>query len=84
MMKSGDLGGALNDRKALERVAGSPDARALAGMLTRSRDPSQLREIAERAARGDTEQLQELISSITGAPGGAELLRRLGESLGEK
>ncbi|MBD5150665.1 MAG: hypothetical protein HDT18_09960 [Oscillibacter sp.] len=73
---------ALNNKKMLEQVASSPDARALAGMLTQGKDQASLQKIAESAARGDTAQLKALIQSITSAPGGAELLQRLGNSFG--
>ncbi len=75
---------ALNNKKMLEQVAKSPDAKALAGMLTRGTDQASLQKIAENAAKGDTAQLKALIQSITSAPGGAELLQRLGNSFGEK
>ena len=74
----------LTDKKMLEQVAKSPDAQALAGMLTRGRDQAALKKIAADAAHGDTAQLKELISSITSSPDGAELLRRLGNSFGKK
>lgn len=72
---------ALGDKKLMERLANSPDAQALAGMLTQGTDQASLQKIAERAARGDTAQLKSLIQSITSTPGGAELLQRLGNSL---
>lgn len=71
---------ALGDKKMLEQVVNSPDARALAGMLTQGTDQASLQKIAENAAKGDTSQLQALIRSITSTPGGAELLQRLGNS----
>ena len=73
---------ALNNKKMLEQVASSPDAKALAGMLTRGTDQASLQKIAENAAKGDTTQLKALIQSITSTPGGAELLQRLGNSFG--
>ncbi len=75
---------ALGDKKTLEQVVNSPDARALADMLKQGTDQASLQKIAENAARGDTAQLQSLIRSITSAPGGAELLKRLGNSFGQK
>lgn len=74
---------ALGDKKVLEQVMKSPDAQALASMLTQSQDQASLKRIAENAAKGDTAQLQNLIKSITSTPAGAELLRRLG-NLGGK
>ena len=49
---------ALGDKKMWERVASSPDAKALAGMLTQGTDQASLQKIAESAARGDTSQLK--------------------------
>ena len=74
----------LSDKKALERVAKSPDAQALASMLTAGHDQASLKRIAQNAAKGDTAQLGQLIQSVAGSPGGAELLRRLNESFGQK
>ena len=74
----------LSDKKMLERVAKSPDAQALAGLLTQGRSQADLKKIAEQAARGDTAQLSQLIGSITSSPDGAELLRRLGNSFNKK
>ncbi len=84
-MKQNDKWGRLlGDKKALEQVARSPDAQALAGMLTQGRDSRELKQIAENAAKGDTAQLSQLIASITNSPGGAELLQRLSNSFGGK
>ena len=74
----------LGDKKMLEKVAKSPDAKALAGMLTQGRDQAALKKIAEDAARGDTTQLSQLIGSIASSPDGAALLRRLGNSFGKQ
>ena len=74
----------LGDKRMLEQVAKSPDAQALAGMLTQGRDQAALKKIAEDAAHGDTTQLSQLIGSIAASPDGAELLRRLGNSFGKK
>lgn len=71
----------LNNRKVLQQVAQSPDAQALAGLLTRGQDQSSLQKIAEDAARGDTSQLSQLVRSIASSPDGAELLRRLSQSI---
>ncbi len=74
----------LGDKRMLEQVAKSPDAQALAGMLTQGHDQASLKKIAEDAARGDTAQLSQLIGSIASSPDGAELLRRLGNSFGKR
>ncbi len=75
---------AMSDKKMLEQVAGSPDARALANMLTQGQDQASLQKIAENAAKGDTAQLKELIQSISSTSDGARLLQRLGDSFGQK
>ena len=67
----------LGSKKTLERVAKSPDAAALAQMLTKGRDEASLKQAAERAAKGDTSQLGEIIQSVMRSPGGAELIQRL-------
>ncbi len=74
----------LNDKAVLEQVAKSPDAKALANMLTQGQDQASLKRIAENAAKGDTTQLNQLIQSITSSPSGAELLRRLSSSFEKK
>ena len=79
-----DVQKVLTDKKMLEKVAKSPDAQALAGMLTQGRDQAALRKIAEDAARGDTTQLSQLIGSIASSPDGAALLKRLGNTFGKK
>ena len=84
MKQNDQLQQLLGDKKALERVAKSPDARALANMLTQGQDQASLRKIAENAAKGDTAQLNHLIQSIVRSPGGAELLQRLSGSIEQK
>ena len=74
----------LRDKKALEQVAKSPDAKALASMLTRQQDQASLKQIAENAAKGDTAGLSQLIQSVVRSPGGAELLQRLSGTLEQK
>lgn len=74
----------LNDKRVIEQVAKSPDARALASLLTQGQNEADLKRIAEKAAKGDTAQLSQLIQSVVNNPGGAELLRRLSGSLDQK
>ncbi len=71
----------LSNKKALQQVAQSPDARALAEMLTKGQNQASLQKIAQDAAKGDTAQLGQLVQSIASSPGGAELLRRLSQSI---
>ena len=74
----------LNNREALVRMAKSPEARALAEMLSPGRDPAPLQQAAERAAKGDASDLTQLVQSIMRSPGGADLLKRLSDAMGQK
>lgn len=74
----------LGDQRVVEQVAKSPDAKALAALITQGQNQTSLKQIAENAARGDTTQLNQLIQSIANNPSGAELLRRLGNSFEQK
>ena len=81
---NGKLQRLLSDKKTLEQVAKSPDAQALAGIITQGRDQASLKKIAEDAAKGDTSQLNQLIQNIVRSPGGAELLKRLSGTIEKK
>ena len=83
-MNQSKLQQTLGDKKLIERLSSSPDAQALVNLLSKGQDQASLQKIAENAAKGDTSQLKQLIQSITAAPGGAELLQRLGTSFGKK
>ena len=74
----------LSDKKTLELVAKSPDAQALAGMISQGQDQASLKKIAADAAKGDTSQLSQLIQNIVRSPGGAELLQRLSGTINQK
>ena len=74
----------LENKKLLEQLASSPDAKALANMLARGQDQASLQKIAEKAAKGDTTQLKALIQSISSSPDGAELLQKLGNRFNQK
>lgn len=82
-MNQSKLQQTLGDKKLIERLSNSPDAQALANLLSKGQDQASLQKIAENAAKGDTAQLKQLIQTITTAPGGAELLQRLGKSFGK-
>ena len=73
----------LSDKKTLEQVAKSPDAQALAGMISQGQDQASLKKIAADAAKGDTSQLSQLIQNIVRSPGGAELLQRLSGTINQ-
>ena len=74
----------LGSKKTIERVAKSPDAKALAQMLTKGRDETSLKQAAKKAAKGDTSQLSEIIQSVMSSPGGAELIQRLNGVIDQK
>ena len=77
-----DVTSLLSNRKAMEQMAGSADAQALASMLTKNHNQGELEKMAQRAMSGDTAAIQSLIQSITSNPEGAELLQRLGTAFG--
>ena len=74
----------LNAKKAIAALAKSPDAQALAKMLSQSGDQAALQKAAQEAAKGNPEQLREMVKSIVGSPDGAALLRRLDQTMGGK
>ena len=74
----------LNDKKAMAALVKSPDAQALAKMLAQSGDQDALQKAAQEAAKGNPEQLREMVKSIVGNPDGAALLKRLDQTLGKK
>jgi len=71
----------MTNKDALQQLANSPEAKALAKMLTQGQDQASLQKMAQEAVQGNTQQLSQLVQSITGSPGGAELLKRLSKSL---
>lgn len=78
-----DLAALLGNRKTLEQVAASPDAQALASMLSKGHDQAELEQMAQSAMSGDTSAIQSLLRSITESAEGTELLRRLNDTIGK-
>lgn len=76
-----DLQRMLGDKNALRQLAGNRNAQQLAAMLSQGQDQASLRQIARKAASGDTAQLAALVSSIARDPQAAQLLQRLQEDL---
>ena len=76
-----DLAAMLSNRQALEQIAASADAQALAAMLSKGHDSQSLEQMAKSAMSGDTAAIRSLFQSITENPQSAELLRRLSSSL---
>lgn len=77
-----DLTSLFGNRKTMEQLAGSGDAQALASMLAKNHDQTELQKMAQSAMGGDTAALQSLVRSITESPEGSELLRRLSQNFG--
>ena len=67
----------LKDKAAVERLTRSPDTKALMEMLSRS---GGLQAAAEAAMKGDTSQLQGLLSKLMQDPEGARVVERLNRS----
>lgn len=78
-----DLQKLLGNRKAMENLSQSPEAKALINILSRGRSEASLQQIAQNAAKGNTAQLSELIRTITSTPDGAQLLQRLSRTIEE-
>ena len=70
--------------ETLSRLAQSPDAQALASLLTGEHDNGELENLAQKAADGDIRSLQALMQSITEKPEGRALLQRLSDAFGRK
>ena len=68
------------NKQAISQLAASPDAQALAALLTQGHDRAQLENMAQSAVSGDTQSLKALMQTITNSPEGMDLLRRLSES----
>lgn len=75
-----DLAAMLSNRQALEQIAASADAQALASMLSKGHDSQSLEQMAKNAMSGDTAAIRSLFQSIKDNPQSAELLRRLSSS----
>ena len=78
-----DLTKLLGNKKAMEQVARSSDAQALASLLSKGHDPADLQRMAQSAMTGDVSAIQSLMKSITESSEGSELLRRLSENFGD-
>lgn len=74
----------LGNRAAMEQLTKSREAQALVGILSHGRDPADLQKIARDAAKGNTQELSNLLRSITATPGGKQLLEQLSRSLEKK
>lgn len=79
-----DLSKLMNDPRTLSQLSNSPDAQALASLLTQGRDQAQLEQMAQNAMSGDMQSLKTLMRTITENPEGAALLQRLHDSFRSK
>jgi len=66
---------------ALQAIARSPDGQALMRLLQGRDGGQRLQQAASQAAAGSTAQLLQMLQSIMATPGGAELIRRIGQDL---
>ena len=75
-----DLSKLLTDPRTLAQLAQSPDAQALASLLSQGHGKAQLEQMAQGAMSGDMQALKTLMQSITSSPEGTQLLQRLHDS----
>ena len=66
---------------ALQRVMRSQDGQQLMRMLTGADGGSSLNRAAMQAAGGNTAEITKMIQNVMQSPEGAELIRRISESL---
>ena len=66
---------------ALQALINSPDGQALMRMLQGNDGGARLQQATNQAAGGNTVQMMQLLKGVLSAPGGAELLRRIGQNL---
>ena len=66
---------------ALQRVMHSQDGRQLMRMLSGADGGSSLNRAAMQAAGGNTAEITKMIQNVMQSPEGAELIRRISESL---
>lgn len=74
----------LNDPNAVSQVAKSPDARALRSILTQGHSEDDLQRIAQEAAKGNTRELRQVVSSLMQDPDSAAIIARLQKQFGGK
>jgi len=71
----------LSDQKNIAQLMNSQEARALARMLSEQQSGASLQKAARDAAKGNTQQLGDLVRSISSSPEGARLLATLQRAL---
>ena len=66
---------------AAQALLNSPDAQALMRMLQGKDGGQALDRAASQAAGGNTAQMTQMLKNIMSTPGGAQLIRRIAQSL---
>lgn len=66
---------------ALQSLMNSPDGQALMRMLQGNDGGQRLQQAGQQAAAGNTAQMMQMLKNVLSTPGGADLLRRIGQSL---
>ena len=67
--------------QAIEALMKSPDGQALMRLLQGGDGGQALNRASSQAAAGNTAQITQMLKGIMSTPGGAELIRRIGQSL---
>ena len=67
--------------QAIQALIISPDGQALMRLLQGKDGGQALNRASSQAAAGNTAQMMQMIKSIMSTPGGAELIRRIGQNL---
>lgn len=67
--------------QAIRALINSPDGQTLMRMLQGKDGGQTLNRASSQAAAGNTAQMMQMIKGIMSTPGGAELIRRIGQNL---
>ena len=70
-----------NDPEMLRRLMYSKDGQALMQLLTRSDGGAGLQQAVQAAARGNTEQMTDMVRRIMGSTEGAALVERINKAV---
>jgi len=67
--------------QAIQSLMNSPDGQALMRLLQGQDGGQALNRASSQAAAGNTAQMMQMLKGIMSTPGGAELIRRIGQNL---
>lgn len=67
--------------QAIQSLMNSPDGQALMRLLQGQDGGKTLSRASSQAAAGNTAQMMQMLKGIMSTPGGAELIRRIGQNL---